>query len=365
MPTPAGPHLQLDGVSGPGDMPALRDVSLAVTRGEFLTLLGAADSGNATLLALLAGFAAPVRGEIRHDGAPITRLPAWRRGFGVMFARDALFPHLTVGGNIGLPLVLRRSKAEARARQVGEICEMLRLDAVVDAKPETLSDGERRRVALGRAIVFEPTVLLLHEPFAGLPQDARDALRADIDRVHDWLGATTLLATEDGADALALSDRIAMMRGGLVEQLGTPGALYENPATAFVAAAIGESNRLTGVVERREAEQALVRLDSGPLVEGRAIDPLANGERCLLCLRPERVAVAAVSAEEMGGNAIAATLIEAVYLGDHLRLRFLVGSGVDLVVKRPAIAGLGGLALGRGAAVAWQTQNALLFRAPP
>ncbi len=369
------PGLQLRAVSlDPPDRQRPR-LTLQVAPGEVVSLLGATGATGRRLLMLAAGLARPAAGQVLVDGgAPALQRRAGR--LGVMFRPDALFPHLSVRQNIAYPLAVSgrwggRLSAAARAarrQQVALVAALLRLEPLLERYPASLDGAARRRVSLARAVVGEPALLLLDEPLAGLAPAARDELLLTLRRIHDWLGATTLAVVADPAEALALSDRVAVMGAdGGIAQVGRPAELHERPASIAVAAALGPVNRLAGRIVAVEDDLAQVRLACGPLIEarlaesGKTADALVDAA-CLLVVRPERIAVAAISPEEMG-DAIAATLVEALDLGGQVRLRLLVGAGTEIVVLRPAAAGLGGLAPGSVASIAFQPYHALIFPA--
>ena len=347
-----------------GVVDVVRDLSLDVAKGEFLTLLGPSGSGKTTTLMMLAGFEQPDAGEILVAGQPITRLPAHKRDIGVVFQSFALFPHMTVAENVAFPLEMRGVARAARQARVARALEMVRLAGLGERLPAQLSGGQQQRVALARALVFEPRMVLLDEPLGALDRALREEMQTEIRHLHAALGVTMVYVTHDQAEALRLSDRIAVMAGGVLRQVGSPEALYETPENAFVAGFLGESNFLAGVVTEVEDGMALVRLDCGAEVEALEAGVRA-GERGQVAVRPERIAVAAISAEEMGPGALPATLLEAVYLGDHVRLLLRVGvpgaATVEVAVKRPAGATLAGLQPGLPAAVAWQPHHARVF----
>jgi putative spermidine/putrescine transport system ATP-binding protein len=367
------PFVRFDRVrrSFDGATNAVRDLTLDVARGEFLTLLGPSGSGKTTTLMMLAGFEQPDGGEILLDGQPITRLPAHRRNIGVVFQSYALFPHMTVAQNVAFPLEVRgQSKASQRDR-VARALDMVRLAGFGDRLPAQLSGGQQQRVALARALVFEPRLVLMDEPLGALDRALREEMQAEIRHLHAALGVTMLYVTHDQAEALRLSDRIAVMAGGTLRQVGTPEELYETPQDAFVAGFLGESNFLPGLVAEIEDDIALVRLECGVVVEALA-GVVRPGERCVVAVRPERIAVAAVAAEDMGDGALPATLLESAYLGDHVRLLLRVGVAgfptAEVAVKRPAGVPMSGLEPGLPAALAWQAHHARAFppgEAPP
>jgi putative spermidine/putrescine transport system ATP-binding protein len=366
MPHPASAYVRFDRVrrSFDGVNDVVRDLSLDVARGEFLTLLGPSGSGKTTTLMMLAGFEQPDAGEILLDGQSITRLAPHRRNIGVVFQSFALFPHMTVAENVAFPLSVRGLSRAAQRERVGRALEMVRLAGMEARLPAQLSGGQQQRVALARALVFEPRMVLLDEPLGALDRALREEMQAEIRNLHAALGVTMVYVTHDQAEALRLSDRIAVMESGRLRQVGTPETLYETPADAFVAGFLGESNFLPGTVTAVEDDVALVRLDCGADAEALA-NGMAPRQRCRVAVRPERIAVAPVAAEEMGEGALPATLLEAAYLGDHMRLLLRVGrSGnpaVEVVVKRPAGVPMGGLEPGLPASVAWQPQHARAF----
>jgi putative spermidine/putrescine transport system ATP-binding protein len=362
------PYVRFDHVrrSFDGSVDAVCDLTLDVARGEFLTLLGPSGSGKSTTLMMLAGFERPDAGQILLDGQDITRLKPHRRNIGVVFQSYALFPHMTVAENIAFPLRVRGISRPLQAERVGRAIEMVRLVGLADRLPAQLSGGQQQRVALARALVFEPRLVLLDEPLGALDRALREEMQGEIRHLHAALGVTMVYVTHDQAEALRLSDRIAVMAGGLLRQVGTPEALYETPTDAFVAGFLGESNFLPGRVAGIEDDVALVRLDCGVTVEALAGE-LSAGARCTVAVRPERIALAAVTAQEMGEGALPATLLEAAYLGDHVRLLLRVGLPgqrmVDVAVKRPAGVPMAGLEPGRPAALAWQAHHARAFPA--
>ncbi len=358
----AGVHKSFDGRND-----VVRDLSLDVAPGEFLTLLGPSGSGKTTTLMMLAGFETPSAGDILLAGESLAGIPAHRRGIGVVFQSYALFPHMTVAENVAFPLVARGIARAARRERVERALAMVRLPGLAARRPAQLSGGQQQRVALARALVFGPKLILLDEPLGALDRELREEMQAELRRLHAALEVTLIHVTHDQAEALALSDRVAVMQGGRLLQVAPPQALYDAPASAFVARFVGENNRLPGRVGGRDPDEddlALIRLDGGHSVPARLADA-TPGESCVLMVRPERIAVARAAAAEMGEHALPATLIEAVHLGDHLRLRFALAGGAEMVVKRPAAAGMGGLAPGGAAALAFSPHHAWAFRPEP
>jgi ABC-type Fe3+/spermidine/putrescine transport system ATPase subunit len=336
----------------------LQDIDLQVARGAFVTVLGPARSGKSALLSILAGTAAGT-GQATLFGADLMRTPPHRRGLGVVQQDDALFPHLTLAGNICYPLRLRGVAWREADGLVEAALESVQL-AGGDRLPAEATPAERQRAALARATIFSPRMLLLDEPLSEQPPAERQTMLAMLRRLHVLLGTTTLMATRVGADALALSDAVAVLDAGRLEQMAEPGPLYDRPCSATAALATGEANLLAGVVNAIDEEgTARVTLACGPVVEAMASDTLRVRDKCLVFVRPERIAIAAMSASDMGETALDATLIEALHLGEAVRLRLLLGSGAEVLIKRPAAAGLRGLRPGQQVAIAWP--QALVF----
>jgi putative spermidine/putrescine transport system ATP-binding protein len=355
-----GPLLRFERVSksypaqgkGTGQPAALEALDLDVARGELLTLLGPSGSGKTTTLMLLAGFETPASGRILLEGRDIARLPAHRRGIGVVFQSYALFPHMTVAENVAFPLEARGVPRAERAARVARALEMVRLHGLGDRRPAQLSGGQQQRVALARAMVFEPPVVLLDEPLGALDKALREEMQHEIRGLHGRLGLTMLYVTHDQAEALTLSDRIAVLSAGRLRQVAPPRMLYEEPADAFVAGFVGENNRLPATLLEVRAGMARLRLDGGPEVSARVADA-APGARAVVMVRPEQVTV--------GAGALPATLLEALFQGDHIRLRLALAGGAELVAKRT----VGGAPLpepGAALTVGWDPRDARAFR---
>jgi ABC-type Fe3+/spermidine/putrescine transport system ATPase subunit len=343
---------------------ALDALSFDFAPGRLTAVVGESGSGKTTLMRILAGLDRPNSGSVELDGAPVTRIKAPRRGFGIVQQPDVLFPQMTLGENVELPLRLRRVKRAERARLVQLALETAQIGDAADLFPAAADTTQVARAILARAAVFGPAVLLLDEPFGGEGVSG-PAMVSALRRFHDLLGATTVLATQFAASALAVCDQAAVLRDGMLEQAGTPEDIFHHPRNDYVASLFGEMNRLEGVVEALEPDTVTVRLACGPVVEAaRGGVGLETNQACVILVRPDTIAIAPVPASEMGWGAIDGRLLEAQFWGDFYRLRLLIGTGVELVVRRPAVAGMRGLAAGREAAIAWQTHQAFAFRQP-
>jgi spermidine/putrescine transport system ATP-binding protein len=269
---------------------ALRDVTIEVRRGEVFSLLGPSGCGKTTLLRIAAGFETPDAGRVFLDGSEITVLPPDRRRINTVFQNYALFPHMTVWDNIAFgPRVARRQEREI-GEDVGRMLEMVGLGGHAAKKPGQLSGGEKQRVALARALINRPQVLLLDEPLAALDLKLRQRLLLELDRIHDEVGTTFVYVTHDQEEAMSLSDRIAVMNAGCVEQIGTAAEVYEAPTTRFVAEFIGDTNLLEGTVGGKlDAEFTRMEVDGLGDIVAFNDKRLPEGGRVLLSLRPEKL----------------------------------------------------------------------------
>jgi spermidine/putrescine ABC transporter ATP-binding subunit len=272
------------------DVHAVRDVTLDISAGEFVSLLGPSGSGKTTLLMMIAGFHMPTSGRIFARGKDITSAPPAKRNFGVVFQSYALFPHMTVRRNVAYPLAARRVSKRRRGRLVADALELVGLQELGSRRPAELSGGQQQRVALARALVYEPSVLLLDEPLGALDRALRERMQTELRRIHDAVGCTFLYVTHDQEEALTMSDRVVVMQNGRIEQVGTPVEIYSRPANEFVATFVGTANLIPGEVVGREHERARVRLDSGTEVWAAGSDR-KKSERVLLVFRPEQLTI--------------------------------------------------------------------------
>jgi putative spermidine/putrescine transport system ATP-binding protein len=304
-----------------GAVVALGGVSLSVAAGEFLTILGPSGSGKTTLLKVVAGFEFPDAGRVTVGGADITDVSPAKRNIGMVFQNYALFPHMSVARNIAFPLQMRGVPRSEIERRVIQAMALVELRGYGERLPSQLSGGQQQRVALARAVVFDPTLLLLDEPFGALDRKLRESMQLEVRRLQRRLGLTTVFITHDQEEALVLSDRIAVMDGGAIRQVGAPDEIYDRPADAFVAQFIGESNLLVGEI----AAPDRVLLDGGTSVTVRG---LGGGRgRVRLLVRPEKMAIDSTT------NRFTGTVVEAVYLGEAHKLRVRVAEGVELMVR--------------------------------
>ena len=308
----------LDGVTKCfGKIIALDNVSLQVRRGELITLLGPSGCGKTTLLNLVAGFLKPEHGEMLIDGALVTDVPTHRREIGIMFQSYALFPHMTVAGNVGYGLKMRRIARPEIARRVADTLALIKLDGLDDRKPRQLSGGQQQRVALARALVIRPKVLLLDEPFSALDRNLRASMQVEVKEIVRKLGVTTIFVTHDQGEALSLSDKIAVITQGHIRQIGTAADIYHRPADRFVASFVGDVNVLRARLERIAGAIATVALGPAHLqVPSRMLEGAAAGTAVDLFLRPEELRVAEAGAPVAANGVVAAQ----IYQGGHVDL---------------------------------------------
>jgi spermidine/putrescine ABC transporter ATP-binding subunit len=340
-----------------GEFHAVDGVNLDVRPGEFLTLLGPSGSGKTTTLRMIAGFAVPDGGDVLIGETSVVRQPPHRRNVGMVFQNYALFPHMTVAGNIAYPLSVRGWDRSRIAERVAWALELVRLEGAGPKYPRQLSGGQQQRVALVRALVFEPAVLLMDEPLGALDRKLRLQMQIEIKRLQTRLGLTVVYVTHDQEEALIMSDRIAVMNHGRLVQVGTPPELYNAPASHFVADFVGDSNFLAGTVAEAGADEATVETAGKLRLLVRALAPLAPGARVRLSLRPEKIAL------EPGAHpgGVPGTIDEAVYMGEVIRYAVRVSDQETLLVKVQTKHGAPAYGPGTAVKVEWRPEDALVF----
>ncbi|MFK7854000.1 MAG: ABC transporter ATP-binding protein [Granulosicoccus sp.] len=309
-----------------GSVHALDDVSLAVSSGEFLTLLGPSGSGKTTLLMVLAGFTRPDCGSLKFGDTEVIRKPPHLRDVGMVFQNYALFPHMSVADNVGYPLRLRKVPKPEAEQRIENALEMVQLAGFGSRRIHQLSGGQKQRVALARSIVFEPRILLMDEPLSALDKKLRDRMQIELRRLHEQLGMTTVYVTHDQREALTMSDRIAVINHGKVMQLATPQALYETPENRFVADFIGDSTFLP--VTRNGDDIFYANM---PL---RHSGVLPTAQKLVLMVRPERMRLMdSRQSVSTTGNVFSATVSEIVYQGDSYLMYARMTDDTEISVR--------------------------------
>jgi spermidine/putrescine ABC transporter ATP-binding subunit len=311
-----------------GDVVALPQLDLDVPESSFFALLGPSGCGKTTTLRLVAGFETADAGEVWIKGDEVTRVPPYKRNFGMVFQQLALFPHLSVNDNVAFGLRMRRVDRGETAKRVARALELVKLAGYGDRYPRQLSGGQQQRVALARAIVFEPSVLLLDEPLGALDKMLREEMQVELRELQRRLGITTVFVTHDQEEALTMSDYVAVMREGRIEQIGPPRDIYERPRTRFVAGFLGASNFLSATVVATEGDRIVVDLGGSRVgVKGSKADLNGIGDgKLTLAVRPERITIVTPGAGRLRG-----TVADVVYRGSETHV-YVDRDGEPLVV---------------------------------
>ena len=295
-----------------GSVKAVDSVDLEIRDGEFFTMLGPSGSGKTTCLRMIAGFDRPTSGKVFLHGKDVTQLPPYERDVNTVFQDYALFPHMTVGENVGYGLMIKKVAKAEREQRVIKAMEMVRLSGYENRKPSQLSGGQRQRVALARALINEPSVLLLDEPLGALDLKLRQEMQIELKSLQQRLGITFIYVTHDQEEALSMSDRLAVFNHGRIEQIGAPAEVYEAPKSSFVAGFVGTSNIIEGALAQRLSGQA-----------GR------------FSLRPEKIHLGAANAQPLADSITAEGAVrDVVYLGLYTRYLITLDSGEDLIVSQ-------------------------------
>jgi putative spermidine/putrescine transport system ATP-binding protein len=314
-----------------GDLVALKDFELEVEGGEFIGLLGPSGCGKTTALNCFAGLLEPDAGDIVLDGESILSLPPERRRFGMVFQNYALFPHLSIARNVAFGLEMEGvGKTEVRER-VEEVLSLVHLEEHRDKYPAQLSGGQQQRVALARAVVTRPRIILMDEPLSNLDAKLRLEMRTEIRRLHQALGLTTIYVTHDQEEALSLSDRVVLMRGGTIQQVGPPKEVYAEPASAYAANFLGYRNLLPVKVTAAQGEHATVATQAGVEISGTLRDHLSPGDAAVAAIRPEDVSVVPPDRKEQG--AFSGTVELAEFLGRDSELSVPSELGEPLIAR--------------------------------
>jgi putative spermidine/putrescine transport system ATP-binding protein len=312
-----------------GHFQALIDVDLEIPNGKFICLLGPSGCGKTTLLRCIAGLEAPTEGRILLDGQDLTRTPAHKRAFGMVFQSLALFPHLTVGENVAYSLKIRGVDQRQRRKRTEELLDLVRLVGVIDRHISQLSGGQRQRVAIARALALNPKLFLLDEPLSALDAKLREAMQIELRLLQQRLGISTIVVTHDQREAMTMSDIVVIMDHGRVQQVASPLDSYRSPTNAFVADFIGISNLVPGTLRGRDT----VLVDSRPIRIMRPLEGLAEGARVTLSVRPEEVHVR--PAEESGENRLAGEVSFVRDLGASVEITVRCGEREVLAVTTP------------------------------
>jgi spermidine/putrescine transport system ATP-binding protein len=318
---------------------AVRGVDLNIRRGEFFSILGPSGCGKTTTLRLVAGFETPSAGEVLIQGQPMHHIPPHRRPVNTVFQSYALFNHLRVSDNIAFGLRLKKLKHSDVEERVKQALRQVKMEGYASRFPGQLSGGQQQRVALARALVNRPAVLLLDEPLGALDLKLRKEMQVELSNLHRELGLTFIMVTHDQEEALSLSDRIAVMRGGKIEQVGTPTEIYERPRTPFIADFIGDTNLLKGRVETSDASSLQIVTPTGLkiVVQHKPTNThLSSSQEMVVSVRPEKIRLS-LSPPESSVNCFEGRLQHVMYLGTHVHYVVELHSGDRLTVRLPNV----------------------------
>lgn len=327
---------------------AVQDVSLDVQPGEFYSLLGSSGSGKTTTLRLIGGFERPDLGEVFIGGERVTAQPPYRRSVHTVFQNYALFPHMSVAENVAYPLKIARVPRSEFGPRLEAVLKLVQIPELGDRAPSQLSGGQQQRVALARALINRPKVLLLDEPLSALDAKIRDELRQELRQLQQQTNLTFIYVTHDQEEAMALSDRLAVMHRGRVEQIGTPAEIYNAPASAFVAQFIGQANFLSGEIMELTAEGAIALINDVPLKVTYPDQPPTVGETVTLMIRPERIQVGAATAD----NQLVGKTVGMTYIGQLTELQ------VETPVGQLKVVQLG--QAGEARSLSWQAKDCII-----
>jgi len=341
---------------------AVRTMDLQIAEGEFFSLLGPSGCGKTTTMRMIAGFEDPTTGTVRLRGRDVTGVPPNKRDVNMVFQSYALFPHMNVFENVAFGLRRRNVRRDQISRQVDDMLDIVDLGGRGHRRPRELSGGQQQRVALARALVNHPRALLLDEPLGALDLKLRQAMQVELKRIQREVGITFVYVTHDQNEALTMSDRIAVMNDGVIEQLAAPREIYEHPASRFVAGFIGTSNLLTGTASRVTDTEAVIEVSS----DERIVVPLRGvqagvGDNLEITVRPEKIELTA-ERPATAGCALRGTITEVVYLGTSTNFTVSTTTGADMVVFQQNSAAAGHVA-GRGDSIwlSWQPEHSYLI----
>lgn len=348
-----GGELKLNGLTKTyREVRAVDDVSLSVNGGEFVTMLGPSGSGKTTTLMMVAGFIDPDAGDVFLGGVRVTNTPTHHRGIGMVFQHYALFPHMTVFENIAYPLKMRKVPRGEIKTRVGSVLGMVQLQDVATRYPRQLSGGQQQRIAVARSLVYEPRLLLMDEPLGALDRKLREQMQLELRNLQQTLGITTLYVTHDQEEAMSMSDRIVVMRDGKIEQVGTPGQLYEHPKKLFVANFIGESNILDGEI-RSDGESLIFEASEGLKIPV-ALSEGMDSRKSHLIIRPERVMF---STGEPLDISFPGKVVSVTYLGERIRFSILLSDRISISAVHPNTTNLHRPQVGESVQVGWNTSD--------
>lgn len=349
-----------------GDAQVVKGISLQINQGEFFSILGPSGSGKTTLMMMIAGFVIPSSGQIDIGGRPMAHEPPQRRGLGVVFQNYALFPHLSVWENVAFPLKARKLPKSEIQQRVEATMKLVHLDGFEDRLPTKLSGGQQQRVALARALVFNPDILIMDEPLSALDKKLRNDMRDEIRRLHRHLGVTVIYVTHDQEEALTMSDRVAIMDAGAIEQLGSPKALYDEPASRFVAGFLGNSNFLPAIIVAGECGRMQCSTEDLKF-SGLFTQPLLPGTKVVAAIRPERIEIfpsaGTQTVADHQTNIATGTLTNITYAGDSQVYSVALATSGNLDCKVSYDGKSKSISIGESVFLRWKMSDTRIFPA--
>lgn len=358
--TPSDAMIVFDNVSKAyGDATALHPTQLSVQRGEFLSLLGPSGSGKSTILNIIAGSIAPSSGRILLDGKDVSTIPPRERQLGMVFQNYALLPHLNVYENVAFPLRIRGVGAAEIRQRVGNALERVGLIGYEKRKPREMSGGQQQRVGIARCIVYSPSVILMDEPLGALDKKLRDQLQGEIKRLHRDLGTTLVYVTHDQEEALNLSDRVCLMNGGRIAQLGTPDQLYFEPDNEFVADFVGESNLFDAEV----VDAQTVKVGGHWAMKVRSTHDARVGDRVKVLVRPEKIAIASSDVSVSRENHCSGVIAQISFVGGMTRFDIKLADGSMVLVKGISDRSIERVSVGSVMTVHWAASHSVVIQA--
>jgi len=338
---------------------AVDQVTLEVYTGEFLTLLGPSGSGKTTTLMMIAGFEFPTEGEIFVEGKDISQVPPSKRNIGMVFQNYALFPHMTVYENIAFPLKMRKFGKAEISKRVGAVLEKVKLLGFERRYPKQLSGGQQQRIALARALVFDPPLLLMDEPLGALDKKLREYMQIEIKNIQRDLKVTTIYVTHDQAEALTMSNRIAVFNQGRIEQIGTPEEIYDGPANKFVADFIGETNFLEGNIKRIADDGYWFKTKGGSEFLLPRQKNLTIHENVVIAIRPEKILI--LTERRQGFNHLEGKIDDVIYVGGTRRYRIILNDIESVFVKQQSYFETRPMEGSDKVLIGWPIQGALIL----
>jgi spermidine/putrescine transport system ATP-binding protein len=359
-----GPAISLRNITKTfGDVVAVDDVTLDIAEGEFLTLLGPSGCGKTTTMRMIAGFEEPTAGDISLRGNDVVGIPPNKRAVNMCFQHYALFPHMSVRDNIAYGLKLKKVPKVERTTRVDDMLELVGLPGYAERRPGQLSGGQQQRVALARALVNKPAALLLDEPLGALDVKLRLQMRLELKRIQHELGTTFVFVTHDQEEALSMSDRIAVMNNGVIEQLGPPREIYQFPETTFVADFVGVLNAVELTVDRVDGEDVTMRVgDAERVVVPAAGTGITAGGTALVAVRPERIQIAEVGSVSDASSHIGGTVAQIVYLGTLTQFHVDTSLGTRFIAHRLSDDRASRITEGDRVALTWAREDGSILR---